>query len=110
VITAGTGSKPDNGVDAAVADKFTHYAPYNILAGKKGVPFVRSTFGAFHILALAFLQHIARIQVNNTVRESVEPQQVAGGKARIPYAARLRTLIDSVAILNRAHMTSSTLT
>ena len=43
--------------------------------------------------------------MNNTVRESVGPQQVAGGKARIPYAARLRTLIDSVAIaLVRAQM------
>ena len=64
-----------------------------------------STFGAFHILALSFLQRIARMQVNNTVRESVEPQQVTGGRARIPYAARLRTLIDSVAIaLVRAQM------
>ncbi len=35
------------------------------------------------------------MQVRSTVKESVEPQ-VAGGKARIPYASRLRTLIDSV--------------
>lgn len=104
VITAGAGSKPDHGIDAAVADKFTHYAPYNIPTDKF-VPFVMSTFGAFHILALSFLQRIARMQVNNTVRESVEPQQVTGGRARIPYAARLRTLIDSVAIaLVRAQM------
>ena len=104
VITAGAGSKPDHGIDEAVADKFTHYSPYNIPVDKF-VPFVMSTVGAFHILALSFLQRIARMQVNNTVRESVGPQQVAGGKARIPYAARLRTHIDIVAIaLVRAQM------
>jgi hypothetical protein len=27
VITAGAGSKPDHGIDEAVADKFTHYSP-----------------------------------------------------------------------------------
>ena len=58
VITAGAGSKPDHGIDEAVADQFPHYSPYNIPVDKF-VPFVMSTVGAFHspVLSPAYCTH-----------------------------------------------------
>ena len=76
-----------------------HYAMHMLLLHACTAYLYMLSLGIYICLCVyIYSVRIARMQVSNTGRESVEPQQVAGGKARIPYAVRLRALIDSVAI------------